>query len=275
VTIGALRGRILLLATAAIAAVAVFPQFAAAAGTPEQSSNWAGWAISDPDTIGGAPTAGAASTLSFTSTTATWIQPKVTCSEGEPTYSAFWVGLGGLATDSQALEQVGTQANCTAAGKPVYSAWYELVPSPSITVKLKIFPRDLISASVNVEPNGILVQVKDRTRKTSFTKLLPTPTLTDFTSAEWIAEAPSTCDAQLVHCRALPLANFGTVPFTRIAAIANSHAGTVTDTTWSSTAIDLVPDASSHLGGLGTSGTATPTNIDPAGRAFQIFFGTS
>ncbi len=263
------------MATAAVAAVAAFPQLAAAAGTPEQSSNWAGWAISDSDTIAGQPTAGSTTTLSFTSTTATWVQPKVTCTEGRPSFSAFWVGLGGLAADSKALEQVGTQANCTAAGKAVYSAWYELVPTPSITVKLKIFPRDLISASVNVEPNGILVQIKDRTRRTSFTKLLPTPALTDFTSAEWIAEAPSTCDAQLVRCRALPLANFGTVPFTRIAAIGNDHAGTVTDTTWASTAIDLVPDASSHFGGFGTSGTATPTNIDATGRSFQIFFGTS
>jgi hypothetical protein len=126
-----------------------------------------------------------------------------------------------------------------------------------------------------VEPTGILVQVKDRTRKTNFTKLLPTPVATDFTSAEWIAEAPSTCDAQLMHCRALPLANFGTVPFTRIAAIANTHAGVVTDSTWASTAIDLVPDASSRFGGLGTSGTARPTAVDPTGRSFQVFFGTS
>jgi hypothetical protein len=269
------RGRILLLATAALVAVAALPQIAAAAGNDEQSSNWAGWAISDPSTIAGQPVTGSTTTLSFTSTTATWVQPKVSCAAGEPTFSAFWVGLGGLAVDASALEQVGTQANCTAGGKAVYSAWYELVPSPSVTVKLKILPGDLISASVNVEPTGILVQVKDRTRKTNFTKLLPTPAATDFTSAEWIAEAPSTCDAQLVRCRALPLANFGTVPFTRIAAIANTHAGTVTDPTWASTAIDLVPDASSRFGGLGTSGTATPTAVDTTGRSFQVFFGTS
>lgn len=274
-TIRALTGRLVLLATAAVAAVAAFPQLAAAAGTPQQSSNWAGWAISDADTIAGQPTAGSTTTLSFTSTTATWVQPKVTCSPGQATFSAFWVGLGGLAPDSKALEQVGTQANCTAAGKAVYSAWYEIVPAPSIMVKLKIFPRDLISASVNVEPDGVLVQIKDRTRKTSFTKLLPMPAATDFTSAEWIAEAPSTCDAQLVHCRALPLANFGTISFTRIAAIANTHPGTVTDATWASTPIDLVPDTSSHFGGTGTSGTATTTNIDPTGRSFQVYFGTS
>jgi Peptidase A4 family len=263
------------LATVATAAVAALPAVAAGAPGDEQSSNWAGWAISDSQTIGGSPISGSTTTLSFTSTTATWVQPKVYCTPNQPTYSAFWVGLGGLAADSGALEQVGTQANCTAAGKAVYSAWYELVPAPSVNVNLKILPGDLISASVNVEPTGILVQVKDRTRKTSFTKLLPTPATTDFTSAEWIAEAPSTCDPQLTRCRALPLANFGTVPFTRIAAIANSHPGTVTDAAWASTKIDLIPDATSHFGGFGTSGTATPTAVDPTGRAFQIFFGTS
>ena len=269
------RGRILLLATAAIAAVAALPQIAAAASGDEQSSNWAGWAISDSQTIAGAPITGSTTTLSYTSTTATWVQPKVTCAANQPTYSAFWVGLGGLASDSNALEQVGTQANCTAAGKAVYYAWYELVPAASVNVSLKIRPGDVITASVNVEPDGILVQVKNRTLKTNFTKLLPTPAATDFTSAEWIAEAPSTCDAMLVRCRALPLANFGKVPFTRIAAIANGHPGTVNDSTWASTAIDLVPDTSGHFAGFGTSGTATPTNIDSAGRSFQVYFGTS
>ena len=269
------RGRILLLATVALAAVAALPQVAAAASGDEQSSNWAGWAIADPATIGGAPVTDSTTALSFSSTTATWVQPRVTCSEGRATYSAFWVGLGGLASDASALEQVGTQSNCNASGKAAYSAWYELVPAPSVTVNLKVRPGDLISASVNVEPTGILVQVKNRTRKTNFTKLLPTPGTTDFTSAEWIAEAPSTCDAQLIRCRALPLANFGTIPFTRIAAIANSHAGTVTDTAWGSTAIDLVPDGSSRFGGFGTSGTATPTAVDPTGRSFSVAFGTS
>ncbi|HEX6761251.1 MAG TPA: G1 family glutamic endopeptidase [Gaiellaceae bacterium] len=268
-------GRILATATAAIAAVAVLPAVAAAASGDQTSSNWAGWAISDTSTIAGAPIAGSTTTLSFSSTTATWVQPRVSCTAGSPSYSAFWVGLGGLASDSRALEQVGTQANCNSVGKAAYTAWYEIVPAPSVSVKLKVVPGDVISASVNVQPNGILVQVKNRTRKTSFTKLLPMPAVTDFTSAEWIAEAPSSCNEDLSHCRTLPLANFGTVPFTRIAAIANTHPGVVTDSAWASTRIDLVPDAVGHFGGLGTAGTATPTAVDATGRAFSVAFGTS
>jgi hypothetical protein len=263
--------RLLLLTAAALAAAVVVPQLAAAAGGDQQSSNWAGYAISDSATIDGAPITGSTTTLAYSSVTGTWIEPRVACTAGESTYSAFWVGLGGLASDANALEQTGTAADCSASGVPSYSVWYELVPSTSVNVKLKINPGDLISASVNVEPTGVLVQVKDRTRKTNFTKLLPTPTAQDYTSAEWIAEAPSTCDALLAHCRALPLANFGKIPFTRIAAIANGHGGTITDPTWASTAIDLVPN--SELGGfkvVGASGSATPTAVDATGRSFTV-----
>src|SRR5581483_4925640 len=227
--------------------------------------------ISDASTIAGSPITDSTTTLTYSSVTGTWVEPRVSCNPGEPTFSAFWVGLGGLASDASALEQVGTAADCSASGMPIYSVWYELVPAASVTVKLKINPGDTITASVNVEPNGVLVQVKDRTRKVAFTKLLATPSAQDYTSAEWIAEAPSSCDALLAHCRALPLANFGKIPFTRIAAIANGHPGTITDTTWSSTAIDLVP--SSTLGGfklVGASGSATPTAVDSAGRSFTV-----
>jgi hypothetical protein len=267
------RPKLILLATAALAAVAAFPGLARAASGDAQSSNWAGYAIADDATVNGAPITGSTTALSFSSVTATWVQPKVTCGSDGPSYSAFWVGLGGFATDSAALEQTGTSADCSASGKATYSAWYELVPAATMTVKLKIMPRDVITASVNILPTGVLVQIKDRTRKTAFTKLLATPTALDATSAEWIAEAPSTCDALLTRCRALPLANFGSVPFTRIAAVANGHGGTITDQMWSSTAIDLVPDsASARFGNLGSTGSATPGAVDPTGRAFAVAF---
>lgn len=266
-------GMILFLATAALAAVAVLPGTAAAASGDAQSSNWAGYAVSDAATIGGAPITGSATALTFSSVTATWVQPRVTCANGVPTYSAFWVGIGGFAGDSSALEQTGTQANCNSSGKATYSAWFELVPAPTVTVKLKINPKDVITASVNIQPTGVLVQIKNRTRRTSFTKLLSTPSGLDATSAEWIAEAPSTCDATLTRCRALPLANFGKVPFTHVAAIANTHGGTITDPMWSSTAIDLVPDLSSaRFGSLGSLGSAKPSSLDSTGRSFSVAY---
>ena len=64
--------------------------------------------------------------------------------------SAIWVGLGGYSTSSEALEQTGTSADCSADGKASYYAWWELVPDPSVRMKLKIFPGDLITGSVVV-----------------------------------------------------------------------------------------------------------------------------
>jgi hypothetical protein len=236
---------------------------------PSTSANWSGYAISDPDTIAGQR---ATSPLTFSSVTATWIQPKVSCTAGSESYSSFWVGLGGFANDAPALEQIGTESDCTAAGKPVYFAWYELVPRPSVEIRLTIRPGDTITTSVNVNAAGVLVQVKDRTRRTSFTKLLQMAN-PDLTSAEWIAEAPSQCRATNV-CSVLPLANFGSVAFSRIAAIANGHPGTVTDPAWTSLAIALVPDGARHglrrpVGDPSTAG-ATPSAVSADGRAFSV-----
>src|SRR5476651_1657044 len=110
---------------AALAAFGGAAQVAAAAShdiTPSVSSNWAGYAISDPATIAGtAP----AAPLAFSDVTATWVQPKANCKGAKSAaYSAFWVGLGGFAPSSTSLEQVGTESDCTDAGTPSYFAWY-------------------------------------------------------------------------------------------------------------------------------------------------------
>jgi Peptidase A4 family len=245
------------------AAVAAAAAASTAAATDSVSTNWAGYAISDAQTI---DTGSSTTPLTFTSVTATWKQPKVKCSAGSVSFSAFWVGLGGLSSSSQALEQIGTAANCTVTGKPVYYAWYELVPAASVPVSLKVRPGDTIAASVNVNATNVLVQVKNRTRGTSFTKSL-TMAEPDLTSAEWIAEAPSGCTAN-GNCRVLPLSNFGKVTFTKIAAIADSHPGTVTDPTWAPELIRLVPELSpgvkrSQVG-------ATPSTVSTDGRTFGV-----
>ena len=42
----------------------------------------------------------------------------------------------------------------------------------------------------------------------------------------------------------MPLTNFGTVTFSKIAAIGNAHPGTLTDGAWTSTAIELISTGS-------------------------------
>jgi Peptidase A4 family len=238
--------------------------------TPSVSSNWAGYAISDPATI-----AGGVSTqpLTFSDVTATWVQPKANCGVSKAAgYSAFWVGLGGFATTSSALEQVGTESDCAEGGIPVYFAWYEIVPAPSVRVDLKIHPGDLITTAVVVNGTDVLVQVKDRTRGVNFIRHLTAPK-PDISSAEWIAEAPSQCDSA-TRCQVLPLANFGSVAFSRIAAIANGHPGTLTDPTWSSLPIQLVPHSNYHsfFGAPDTASRAgaTPGSASSDGRTFTV-----
>jgi Peptidase A4 family len=252
-----MRFAISLAAAAALAAVAI-----ASADADSTSSNWAGYAVADPSTVAtGATTA----PFQFTSVTATWKQPKASCTSGSATYSAFWVGLGGFSEASNALEQIGTASDCTASGVARYYAWFELVPAASTQVALKINAGDTVTASVNVSGANVLVQVKDRTRKTSYTKLLPMAS-PDLASAEWIAEAPSACTTG-GQCHVLPLSDFGSVTFTKIAAIANTHPGTITDPFWTSALIRLVPDPN----GVSTSTLgATPAVVTADGRTFGI-----
>ena len=79
-------------------------------------------------------------------------------------------------TSSQALEQVGTSADCdSATGKPSYYAWYELVPGAAVTIqKLKIAPGDLITTSVNVVGGTTRGAPGEEPQpRTSFTTTLP------------------------------------------------------------------------------------------------------
>jgi hypothetical protein len=205
----------------------------------DTSANWAGYAVTSGD-----PTTGAVPTT-FTNVSGSWIQPTATCTAGSPTYSAFWVGLGGYADSATALEQTGTSADCSAAGTPVYSVWYELVPAAPVTVKLAVKAGDSFTGSVSVSGTTVSIRIVNTTRRKVFTKKLTMAT-PDLTSAEWIAEAPSTCSN--FGCRTLPLANFGTVPFSGAVATGNSHVGAISDPAWAATAVSLHGSGSDQFG---------------------------
>jgi hypothetical protein len=234
------------------------------------SANWSGYVVTQSGT-------------SYTSVTATWKEPTVTCgAEDAGESSAFWVGLGGSSQTSQALEQVGTSADCDATtGRPSYYAWYELVPADSVTIKLIVHPGDTLTTSVNVlAGTTIELQVKNRTRHTTFTTKLPFAT-PDLTSAEWIAEAPSAC-GNGNNCRQIPLSNFGSVSFTKIAALGNSAGGTLTTNPgWTSTAISLIPDGSSRgyfpgpnrfAARANSTAGAIPSTPSTDGKSFAVQF---
>jgi Peptidase A4 family len=228
-----------------VAAFAVPVAAASAATSP--SSNWAGYAVSSAD-----PSA----PVTYSSVSGTWVQPAASCSASSAAYSAFWVGLGGYS--GSALEQIGTETDCMASGRATYSVWYELVPAASVPVKLKVFPGNRISANVTVNGQLVIVNLKNLTRKTSFTKRL-FMSAPDVSSAEWIAEAPSACTSS-GQCKTLPLANFGTVSFTSaLALLAAGHGGAIVDDAWASTAIEL----RAFTG-------AVPSELAPDGASFSV-----
>jgi hypothetical protein len=152
------------------------------------------------------------------------------------------------------------------------------VPDPSVTVKaLKVFPGDVITTSVNVlGGTTIELQVKDRTRGTVFTTKKPFAT-PDLTSAEWIAEAPSDCSSY--RCSQIPLSNFGSISFSRIAALGNGIGGTLTTNPgWTTTQIKLVPDGSRGFfpgpdrfaGFASSTAGALPGDASTDGRSFTV-----
>jgi hypothetical protein len=238
-----------------------------AAGAPATlSRNWAGYAVTGGQT-------------SYTSVTATWVEPKVDCGAGGArTAAAFWVGLGGYGLTARGLEQVGTASECDpGSAGPTYYAWYELVPNPSVTIgRLAVAPGDVITTSVNALPGGTIeLQVKNRTRHATFTTRLRSAS-PDLSSAEWIAEAPSDCTR--LRCRTIPLSDFGSVGFTRIAALGNGIGGTLTaNPGWTTTAITLVPGRGrgfftgpDAVEAGGPAASATPSPASAGGRRFSV-----
>jgi hypothetical protein len=251
--------RVICLAVAALTALAAAP--AALADTTE-SSNWAGYAIHR-------------SGVHYKTATGTWVQPKATCSSGRATYSSAWVGIGGYSLNSRALEQIGTEADCTAGGRAVANAWYEMVPAASHTIRLTIAPGDRLRATVSVSGTEVTLSLADLTRHRSFTKRLHATTL-DTASAEWILEAPSECTSA-ASCHTLPLADFGSAGFSSASAVPTAgHRGTIGDPRWTATKISLAATGRQFISEPGASlATAVPSALSAGGSAFTVTYAGS
>ena len=254
------RTTILVVTLAALLAVAL-PAAADAATNHSTSSNWAGYAASR-------------SGVRFRSVAGSWVQPAARCTAGERRYSAYWVGLGGLHSKSTALEQIGTQVDCSSKGQAFSSAWYELVPAGPVSIHLRVRPGDKMWARVTVSRRTVKLSLANRTLGTHFAKQVPAKHL-DVTTAEWIVEAPSACDRS--GCHTTPLADFGTASFTGARATNSAgRTGAIVDPAWSATAIDLSPDGGTSLSaGLALGGSAagaTPGELSPSGDAFTVTY---
>ncbi len=236
---------------------------ASAFSTTQTSTNWAGYVASSPG-------------LTFRHVSATWTMPAAACTLGSRSYEASWVGVGGYHTTSSALEQIGTESDCSKTGVPIYSAWYELVPSASATIHMPIRPGDAMSASVHVKGHTVHLRLTDVTRGMTFTKTLHAQ-LIDLTSADWIVEAPSSCNR--TTCVALPLANFGTETFTQVSTTTLAGlTGSVVNPAWTTNAISLSTSGTRGPGLHGPASTLTPTqalvgNLSDTGDSFTVTYG--
>ena len=177
------------------------------------STNWSGYA---------------AYNATFTDVTASWTQPAATCSSSGRTYAAFWVGLDGY--NSNSVEQIGTDSDCAGKNRPVYYGWYEMYPAGSVTLSSSyaVGAGDSMSAEVKVSGTTYTLTLHNGTRGWTYATTQAS-TSAQNSSAEWVAEAPSSCF--IVWCSVLPLTNFGTVNFNGAAATTNSTTGTISNFT--------------------------------------------
>jgi Peptidase A4 family len=242
-----------------LAAFAALPAATASAGTTT-SANWAGYAAHRTG-------------VRFRSVSAAWTVPAVTCDSGRA-YSAAWVGLGGYHTNAAALEQAGTESDCSASGAATYTAWYELVPQSSRTIHMTVAAGDQMAVRVAVSGHRVTIRLRDLTRGTAFLRTL-TASAVDTTSSEWIVEAPSECLG--ARCRVLPLAGFAATTFSAARATTTTgHTGAIADALWADTAIDLSADSGGpQFGGprgreMAGAASANTGALSAAGDAFTV-----
>ncbi len=202
---GRLSARLAASVTVALAAVALSAGSASAAGltahgqllhlapglklNANQSSNWFGYSQG---------TLEQGSKL-FNSISGDWTVPAASQhTAGTAEASSDWIGIGGGCVDAgctltdSTLIQTGTEQDVDATGAPSYSAWWELVPAPSITVSnMTVSPGDHMHASVSELVNDADVwniTITDVTKNETFTTTVPYPST--HASAEWIEETP-------------------------------------------------------------------------------------
>jgi Peptidase A4 family len=242
-----------------ITAAGLLAPAAGAAAATTVSSNWAGY-VATPKS----------SSTKFKKVSGTWVVPRGDCGSGSG-YSATWVGIGGYRSSSKALEQTGTEFDCTASGVAKYFAWYELVPDVGHDIEMSVRPGDTIDAAVSVNGSRVTVYLRNRTRGAVFRKtfVMARP---DRSSAEWIVEAPSSCESSGNRCIQLPISNFGTVGFSRTAVTtARGTQGGISDPHWSNTEVTLSQGGGRFARFASTHG-ANPSPLSGDGASFAVAY---
>jgi hypothetical protein len=156
----------------------------------------------------------------FNSITGDWVVPTASQHKaGEDESSSDWIGIGGGCLDAactvgdNTLIQTGTEQDVS-GGKASYSAWWELVPVPSLTISsITVHPGDHMHASISEVVNDAdlwNITIKNVTTGQSYSTTVPYPST--HATAEWIEETPLTFGTSGAGLAALP--NLTNTPFT-------------------------------------------------------------
>jgi len=219
-----------------------------------QSTNWSGYAVT-----------GASGSVSDAK--GSWTVPAIqgSCTSTNQ-YSSFWVGIDGFSSGT--VEQTGTDSDCQ-NGVPTYYAWYEFFPHPSFLISgLTISPGDHISAEAHFNGRSFVVTITDTSTGHSFSTAAKVRGA-QRSSAEWIAEAPSSSGG------ILPLANFGTVSYgTDNTGVAMTCYATISGTT---AAIGAFGSSTQQITMVSGSGSvkAQPSALSSDGTSFSVTWQSS
>jgi len=213
------------------------------------STNWAGWAVST-------------SKGSVTAVTGSWVVPKVQGScPAKNQYSSFWVGIDGYSSNS--VEQIGTDSDCQ-SGSPAYYAWFEFYPNPSHLISaLTIKPGNVISASVSFASGKFTVRITDLNTSKSYSKSASVSSAAR-SSAEWIAEAPSSSSG------VLPLADFGTVQFGNQTTGVTGTCGATIGGTTAPIGSFAGTQQITMINNAGTKTKASTSSLSTSGTSFSV-----
>lgn len=220
------------------------------AGATSASTNWSGYAVQ-----GG--------TGSVTAVYGSWVVPQISCS-GSTTYAAIWVGIDGYS--SSTVEQTGILEQCS-SGSAVYYAWYEFYPNPMYTFpSVTVSPGDIITASVTYGSNGFTATMSSSGGGSSSKTQAVSGAAQS--SAEWIVERPSLCNA--FHCSLSTLADFGTAQFGSVyTSVAGTSEATVNGVRQ---AIGSFSSSVAEITMVSNNGTplAQPSALSSDGTSFTI-----
>jgi Peptidase A4 family len=138
-------------------------------------------------------------TKMFNSITGDWTVPAASNhAAGQDASSSDWIGIGGGCVDAgctvtdNTLIQTGTEQDVSASDTPSYSAWWEVIPGPSIGISnFTVAPGDHMHADITEVVSGANVwkiTLRDVTRNETFTQTVPYSST--HATAEWIEETP-------------------------------------------------------------------------------------